>query len=33
MHNLYVIDPSNIPRGNTNIPVAMVAEQIVSALP
>lgn len=36
MDNLYVIDASimpNIPRGNTNIPVAMVAERIVSALP
>lgn len=33
--NLYVIDASimpNVPRGNTNIPVAMVAERLVSTL-
>jgi len=35
MDNLYVVDASimpNVPRGNTNIPVAMVAERIVSTL-
>ena len=35
MDNLYVVDASimpNVPRGNTNIPVAMVAERIASTL-